>query len=284
MWTMAFAAAGIVAAAAAPAEICFPACRTGFTCHLGACVSLCNPPCPSGEKCTAGGECVSEADWHPASEPEPLPAAPVDDAKERRKATAWSVYPGLGIAVVEAAAFLPEQVDPDDKDALRVKPVAAAVSVGFGLRRHFTRLLGYQARLSLLGGMEPGNDGGSMAGLAADASLRIGPVANAFPWYFGIGPMLGYYRVSQPFAEFPNTYEKFQNLATDHPSGQMKPGSRFDFAIYAPLAAGMAETGFLFGEDSTLDVCVRGFFGTTGKDVSAGAQLVVGYRLGGDGR
>jgi hypothetical protein len=45
--------------AAEPA--CFPACRSGFTCHEGQCVSLCNPPCAGGERCLASGECEPAA-------------------------------------------------------------------------------------------------------------------------------------------------------------------------------------------------------------------------------
>jgi hypothetical protein len=45
--------------AAEPA--CFPACRSGFTCHQGQCISLCNPPCAVGERCLASGECEPSA-------------------------------------------------------------------------------------------------------------------------------------------------------------------------------------------------------------------------------
>jgi hypothetical protein len=45
---------------AAPIEAaCFPACRAGYLCHEGQCVSACNPPCAAGESCTAAGECRS---------------------------------------------------------------------------------------------------------------------------------------------------------------------------------------------------------------------------------
>jgi hypothetical protein len=36
---------------------CYPACRDGFTCHQGQCVSLCNPPCPEGLECMEGRRC-----------------------------------------------------------------------------------------------------------------------------------------------------------------------------------------------------------------------------------
>src|SRR4051812_10777233 len=44
-------------AAAQSAQACFPACRGGYTCYQQRCVSLCNPACGDGERCTAAGEC-----------------------------------------------------------------------------------------------------------------------------------------------------------------------------------------------------------------------------------
>src|SRR5689334_22006718 len=42
-----------------PEATCFPACRVGFVCHQGQCVSACNPACAPHEVCNAAGECVS---------------------------------------------------------------------------------------------------------------------------------------------------------------------------------------------------------------------------------
>lgn len=39
------------------ARACYPACRDGFTCNQGQCVSLCNPPCPGGLECVEGRRC-----------------------------------------------------------------------------------------------------------------------------------------------------------------------------------------------------------------------------------
>ena len=41
------------------ASTCLPACRPGFVCVVGVCVSACNPPCPSGMRCTPDLQCVS---------------------------------------------------------------------------------------------------------------------------------------------------------------------------------------------------------------------------------
>src|SRR5687768_15033305 len=39
------------------APACFPACRAGYFCHQGSCVSMCNPPCPSNQVCIDGTRC-----------------------------------------------------------------------------------------------------------------------------------------------------------------------------------------------------------------------------------
>lgn len=46
---------------------CYPACRSGFTCYQGNCVSLCNPPCPDKQVCTSSGECVGVSQSIPSS-------------------------------------------------------------------------------------------------------------------------------------------------------------------------------------------------------------------------
>ena len=44
----------------AGAATCEPACRDGFTCLRGECVSACNPPCGAGERCTGAGMCLPD--------------------------------------------------------------------------------------------------------------------------------------------------------------------------------------------------------------------------------
>ena len=62
------------APAAAPTPVqCFPACREGFVCYQGRCISSCNPPCPHGEVCIEGRRCEVPLPG-PAYDPnEPLP-------------------------------------------------------------------------------------------------------------------------------------------------------------------------------------------------------------------
>jgi hypothetical protein len=45
-------------AASGDGSTCIPACRAGFVCVKGQCVSACNPPCAPGQTCTPAGECV----------------------------------------------------------------------------------------------------------------------------------------------------------------------------------------------------------------------------------
>jgi len=59
--------------APAPSAECFPNCRSGFTCHEGQCLSLCNPACGADERCTAVGECAKEA---VVAAPPPVVVAP----------------------------------------------------------------------------------------------------------------------------------------------------------------------------------------------------------------
>jgi hypothetical protein len=68
-----------------PAEAaCVPACRTGFVCAHGTCVSACNPPCSASEICTATLECKPTA---PPPPPASTVTAPPGDpaAREERK-------------------------------------------------------------------------------------------------------------------------------------------------------------------------------------------------------
>lgn len=64
---VAFAALSLAGAGLARAQspagdaACFPACRSGYLCHEGRCVSACNPLCGATEACTALGECVPAA-------------------------------------------------------------------------------------------------------------------------------------------------------------------------------------------------------------------------------
>ena len=73
-------------AAQASAAACFPACRDGFTCYSGQCVSLCNPPCPSGLECVDGHRCEPPLPGSTNARPYEPPAPPVKEFEERSHA------------------------------------------------------------------------------------------------------------------------------------------------------------------------------------------------------
>lgn len=60
---------------------CFPACRSGFLCHLGQCVSACNPPCPGGSSCTPAGECVAGVPPQTVAVPALVPEPPFEQER-----------------------------------------------------------------------------------------------------------------------------------------------------------------------------------------------------------
>ncbi len=59
------------ASAAPPA--CFPACRDGFMCHSGQCISRCNPACPDNLECVDGRRCEPPASRAPRPYEPPVP-------------------------------------------------------------------------------------------------------------------------------------------------------------------------------------------------------------------
>ena len=71
------APAAAPAASAPIAAECVPSCRAGYFCHEGQCLSLCNPPCGAGERCSQNGECESAT---PPPAPAPVASVPVAPA------------------------------------------------------------------------------------------------------------------------------------------------------------------------------------------------------------
>jgi hypothetical protein len=102
----------VTAMALAPparAQECFPTCRSGYVCHEGACISLCNPPCADDERCTPEGECAVKeravppapaAAIPPAPAPAPAPAAaPAPEEPPRDRGIAFGFSLGAATCV-----------------------------------------------------------------------------------------------------------------------------------------------------------------------------------------
>ena len=207
------AAEGPTAAPASGDKTCFPACRAGFTCVGGACVSACNPPCAASETCTEGGECVPRggaAAPVPAPAPSPAPAPtpapaprPAPAVKEPAPAapepadqpkpaghpqpTVESqregegvhghllIAPGLGLGLA-----LGDAMDPVPQSDLIASPgLGLSLDAGFGLSRAL--VLGLWAEASFYGA----GDTGCVAGPGVDSQC--------ITTLFGVGPQLSYF-------------------------------------------------------------------------------------------
>ncbi len=233
-----------------PAEplACMPSCRKGFVCVNATCVSACNPLCAAEEVCTEAAECVPRTAEPQTSIPAELIRAD-QDPKELRKADAWTIYGGAGYQKFK------EVIDFSDIDHEDVGGIS--LGVGIGWRRHFTRVLGLQARGNLMALGHQGYGGGW--GTSADVTLRLGPVANAFPWYVGIGPCVDLFRLSRWMNDWEGTK-----------------------SAWSSNVGGVFETGFVLGERDSLDLGLRALIETSlsGGDTWAfGGQLVAGFRF-----
>lgn len=83
------------AASPAPAA-CVPACRAGYLCHEGRCISMCNPPCPEGSACVDGLRCEPAGGPPRIYEPPPPPPPP---SFSDRAHSALAFHSGLGGSV-----------------------------------------------------------------------------------------------------------------------------------------------------------------------------------------
>jgi len=171
-------------AAPAPATPCFPECRSGFTCHAGLCVSLCNPPCPDGYTCTEDARCQAPA---PTAYTSPgISAQTLEAAAERQRLreekrmqkqlrAAWAMVPRVTLHMEWMWMF---------SDIYRTGFEGAVgfqknISPFFGIRARLGGLIGYVAP-------EPwDNDDRAVTwALQVDMVPFFGPLGHFF-----IGPM-----------------------------------------------------------------------------------------------
>lgn len=137
---------------------CVPACRAGFTCHQGRCISACNPPCQGAEVCTVERQCVLPAQAAPppahsiateaqsAAPQVEVPPTEDSDAKAWRR-EGWAFVPHVGFRVVgggtsscERSGLAPCDSDEDYDDASpmllgmdALRHVSRGVRLGLGL-------------------------------------------------------------------------------------------------------------------------------------------------------
>jgi len=145
-----------------PAE-CVPACRDGFVCHQGQCISACNPPCGAGQRCSGAGMCVAAqaAPIAPVSQPAPTGRGPTADpraaARERRREVRSRVRIGIHVGAAYQRLYIPavvmwdgyddgEFVGSDDLPEEAVD--GAAPSLGIQVRGYVGTVFGWQLRLA----------------------------------------------------------------------------------------------------------------------------------------
>ena len=133
---------------------CVPACRSGFVCVEGRCVSACNPPCLSTETCTSSGACtasppaisyataststaapvtpkpaVSTSAGGDASPPETSATTPSETTGSRpRVHDGFYFRGGLGVGSIVSGSVQP----PRDPNEVSVSGVGPAVELAFG--------------------------------------------------------------------------------------------------------------------------------------------------------
>jgi hypothetical protein len=88
---------------------CVPACRKGFLCIDGVCVSACNPPCPDGKLCL-NNDCVNEQNA-PVVAPTPQVAPETTTVEPQRVGFVGSVMPGISLCVKRGSSTC-SNIDP----------------------------------------------------------------------------------------------------------------------------------------------------------------------------
>lgn len=205
----------------AQAQACLPDCRSGYTCIQGACVSACNPPCAADEICTAQASCELRN--------QPPPRDPLALAQ-----STWFMhtFAGIGLWAIDRGEN-PTYLAVDTPPAENLEALAPSIGVGLGIRHAVNRVIGFRSTLLLAGGSDFGDHSGYTVML--DGRFRLGPVAERFPWFFGVGPVVG---VAGFRGTFPNIDGK-------------RGGDSFARAGF------VADMGFAFDEDYDIELSVE---------------------------
>lgn len=126
--------------ATSPAPPCEPACRPGFVCLRGTCVSACNPACAMGERCTSAGTCERETpvdaatDDVPQDSPTTLPDGETPD----------TLVPEDASIDVRSDVPMDSRTDATDANAIDVSMDVVGSDGGGALARPHSPLSGSQ--------------------------------------------------------------------------------------------------------------------------------------------
>ena len=235
----------------AAAADCVPACRAGFLCIRGQCLSACNPPCGPGEVCAEGGRCQPQT--APGSAPPtsaysagPYPSAPATD-------------PALA------------------GEAARAEPYRASI---VGLTAELAGVLVYGPSVIV-------DIGGPFVGFGRVRMINAGLVSNAVAMSsddslklsYGLGGGLRYYMSSRGSRQ-----GFYIGASAEYLSIEAKEGDgSYSYDIYYPTTAvvGLVESGFRwrFGESFIMGVGGQvGYFGVLSADTKTTGSPAASYR------
>jgi hypothetical protein len=176
------------APAPAPAPGCYPACRPGFLCHVGQCISACNPPCAAGQSCSADAHCVASDVPPPAYPPAPVYAGPVyaapapeppppaeDPGRERHDGFMLRLTAGLGGAGTN--------IGTDGEPDTNLSGLTGTFSADIG--GSLTENLVLHGRFSTFALVDPKVEvGGEDLGEAEDVTVTANLLAAGVTYYF----------------------------------------------------------------------------------------------------
>ena len=202
-------------AGAAPG--CVPACRSGFVCNQGQCISMCNPPCAAGDLCTANGECVRGSPPSPDAPPPVTPAQPVSmssngyadaaqpsDTGPRRAENALYVEllgPGLLYSVDYDRAFgdLSARIGIGYLSGTSSSFVAVPLTIsylGLGSKKHMfeigagVAIWNFSANYSLLGANSNSSTSATIVAATGILGYRYQPPNGGFFLRVGLSPLI----------------------------------------------------------------------------------------------
>ncbi|MBN2344497.1 MAG: hypothetical protein JXX29_01635 [Deltaproteobacteria bacterium] len=225
-----------------PLSECMPACRAGFLCHRGMCVSACNPPCSSGFVCTAAAQCVADTNGPPP--PSSVATAQYADQMARREQARkerlelrmkYRKAPRFMLATVLGIGGIGDDLD-----------MMAYMTPSLGFKMNFIDTVGFQIRAGgMLGlvdlglsstdsyGDEDTSEPIGFGGFYAEGGVFFGPFGR-----FYIGP-IGWFSYTKPFDEYI-TFDGFRYGAPDEIDG--------------PLGGGGLDMGIRVGKREQIDI------------------------------
>jgi hypothetical protein len=171
-----------------PAAACYPLCRPGFLCHVGQCISACNPPCGAGQSCSADARCVADAPPPPPAYPPVYPQPPLYAHPEAEPSPPAHVegreqHDGFMLRLTLGVGGGGTNFETDDGADMNLTGVSGSFGIDIG--GALTENLVLHGRLSSFTLFDPKVElGGQDLGRAEDASVTANLFAAGLTYYF----------------------------------------------------------------------------------------------------